>query len=101
MPIADHYRVNTPLVALQVIDTGVGIPREALPGLFRPFSQAHGRISREAGGTGLGLFIVRRLVESLDGTVDVRSEVGVGSTFVVSLPAERSPALVLAPRPDL
>jgi signal transduction histidine kinase/PAS domain-containing protein len=71
---------------VSVSDTGVGIPAQQLPNLFKPFSQAHGRLSRDIGGTGLGLFIVRRLVEMLGGTIDVESAPGTGTKFTIALP---------------
>ena len=77
-------------VLLSVSDTGVGIPAQQLPHLFKPFSQAHGRVSRDVGGTGLGLFIVKRLVEMLRGTIDVESTPGVGTTFTIALPLSGS-----------
>jgi signal transduction histidine kinase len=75
-------------VTIAVADTGIGIPREALAIVFHAFRQAHGSSSRSHGGVGLGLFIVARFVELLRGTVDVDSEVGRGSTFIVKLPHE-------------
>jgi PAS domain S-box-containing protein len=78
-------------ILLSVRDTGVGIPAHHLPNLFKPFSQAHGRVSRDAGGTGLGLFIVKRLVEMLGGAIDVESTPGVGTTFTITLPLDSSP----------
>jgi signal transduction histidine kinase len=69
-----------------VRDTGLGIPAEHLHGIFDMFRQVDNSDSREHGGVGLGLYIVRKLAEQLDATLDVRSTEGVGTTFTVSLP---------------
>jgi PAS domain S-box-containing protein len=73
---------------LEVTDTGRGIPSEYLPQVFDRFSQADSSASRMHGGLGLGLAIVRQLVELHGGTVDVASEgLGHGARFTVHLPA--------------
>ena len=71
---------------LVIADTGLGIDPSDLPTLFQPFRQAHGARSRRAGGAGLGLYIVARLVELLGGTIAVESHSGRGTTFEVTLP---------------
>lgn len=68
-----------------VIDTGIGIAKENLDKLFKSFSQVDGSITRKYGGTGLGLAISRQLISMMNGTVEVRSEEGKGSTFAFSL----------------
>jgi signal transduction histidine kinase len=75
-------------IRLQVQDTGVGIPRESLGSIFEPYRQAHGRRQ----GSGLGLAVVKGLVEAHHGTVSVDSTPGVGSCFTIELPRTRQAA---------
>lgn len=79
---------------LQVADTGTGIPNELLPFVFDKFRQIDSATTRNYGGAGLGLYIVKNFVDLLGGTIDARSEVGEGSVFTVRLPfqAERTTA---------
>jgi signal transduction histidine kinase/ActR/RegA family two-component response regulator len=72
---------------VRVADTGTGIPADALPHLFEPFMQVARTLERSQGGLGLGLTLVKRLVEMHGGRVEVASEgVGQGSVFTVRLP---------------
>ncbi|MBF0162305.1 MAG: response regulator [Magnetococcales bacterium] len=73
-------------ITFAVHDSGIGIPAEHLPKLFQPFVQADSTISRQYGGTGLGLTICRRLVDLMGGTLWVTSEPGVGSSFYCTVP---------------
>jgi len=72
-------------VRFAVTDTGPGIAPEDARRLFRPFSQVDAGLTRRHGGTGLGLYISQRLAQLLGGRIDVESELGVGSTFTLSL----------------
>ena len=71
---------------LVVSDTGIGIPDEARARIFEPFEQVDGSASREYGGAGIGLALVQRLVAMMSGTIEVESELGVGSSFRVRVP---------------
>ncbi|MBL6945076.1 MAG: PAS domain S-box protein [Rhodospirillales bacterium] len=72
-------------VRFEIIDSGIGISKEAQANLFQEFSQAESSTNRRFGGTGLGLSICQRLTEMMDGKIEVESELGKGSTFIVTL----------------
>jgi PAS domain S-box-containing protein len=80
------------VVRFTVWDTGIGIAGEDTSRLFQPFIQLDARLSREYAGTGMGLNLVKRLVELHGGTVSVESALGKGSRFTVSLPWSPAPA---------
>jgi two-component system CheB/CheR fusion protein len=90
---------------LRVGDTGIGIEPAMIPRLFQPFSQADTTLNRRLGGLGLGLALVKGLVERHGGTIDVASGgKGAGTEFVVRLPLAAAPARIevapaAAPRP--
>lgn len=73
-------------VILQFIDHGKGISEDRQESIFEPFIQENKKITQNFGGTGLGLALVKSLCELMQGTVKVKSELGVGSTFTVTLP---------------
>jgi len=77
---------NMALFYFSVIDTGIGIPQEALERLFTPFTQADSSVTRKFGGTGLGLSICNRLAGLMGGNISVESSEGAGSCFHVTLP---------------
>ena len=73
-------------VRISVTDSGIGIPAEDIPHLFQKFYRVDNTETREIGGTGLGLYLSRRLVESMGGKLLLESEYKKGSTFTVQLP---------------
>jgi two-component system, OmpR family, sensor histidine kinase SenX3 len=80
------------LVRITVADQGLGIPSDELSRIFERFYRVDKGRSRATGGTGLGLAIVRHVVENHGGQVAVESELGVGSTFTITLPVTPDPA---------
>lgn len=84
------------VLLFKVQDTGIGIPRDKLNSVFEGFNQASARISSEYGGTGLGLKIVKELVEQQGGELSVESEVNIGTQFSFYLPF----GIIEEPRPQ-
>jgi len=73
-------------VVISVSDQGMGIPKDHLPKVFDRFHRVDNRDTREVGGTGIGLYLVKHLVEAHGGQITVESEVGKGTTFTFTLP---------------
>jgi signal transduction histidine kinase/CheY-like chemotaxis protein len=93
-------------LAVEVIDSGIGMPADRLADLFKPFTQLESSTSRRYGGTGLGLAISAQLTKLMGGTLSATSEPGRGSTFRIALPfvrlgAEVAPSDIAEPLPAL
>jgi signal transduction histidine kinase len=79
-------KAHNDAVSVSVSDTGEGIPPEDLPNIFERFYRVDKSRARSTGGSGLGLTIAKRLVQAHGGTINVKSELGKGSTFTFTLP---------------
>jgi two-component system phosphate regulon sensor histidine kinase PhoR len=73
-------------IKIEVSDQGIGIPKKALPYLFKRFYRAQSAVDRGIAGTGLGLYMVKQSVEQYNGTISVSSQEGEGTTFTVLFP---------------
>ena len=88
MSLTKGLRGKEPLLEFRITDSGIGITAKEAEGLFKPFAQADRKISRQFGGTGLGLVLSKQLAEALGGSVVLlESTAGSGSTFVVTIGA--------------
>lgn len=76
-------------ICVEVKDNGIGIPEEKLSVIFKRFGQVDSSLSRQAEGAGIGLSLVKRFVEALGGSIDVKSKTGKGSKFTVFLPDDK------------
>ena len=88
--LAEHDGICT--YRWTITDTGVGMSKEFLAHIFEPFVQEHGDARSTYEGTGLGMSIVKSLLDKMGGTISITSEEGVGSTFVIVIPFEIAPA---------
>lgn len=80
---------GAPRISFKVSDTGIGMTSNQTAKLFQPFVQADSSVTRQFGGTGLGLTITRHLARMMGGEVSVESELGKGSVFTLSIPEEQ------------
>jgi signal transduction histidine kinase/CheY-like chemotaxis protein len=83
---------GTERLAIEVVDTGHGMDAQTMARVFAPFEQGDASITRQHGGSGIGLSVCRKLAEAMDGTITVGSEVGTGSIFRIVLPYAPIPA---------
>ena len=79
-------KTDTTQLRICVSDTGIGISADKLSIVFDKFVQADATVTRRFGGSGLGLTITKALVERMNGTISAKSELGIGSTFIVTIP---------------
>ncbi|MFB2881550.1 PAS domain S-box protein [Floridanema aerugineum] len=101
--LREHSQTSSPktYAQIQITDTGIGISPDFLPYVFEHFRQADASITRRHGGLGVGLSIVRKLVEMHGGTIQAESPgQNMGATFTVKLPILENPSLILTEEPD-
>jgi signal transduction histidine kinase/CheY-like chemotaxis protein len=99
--VADAVETATQVsFVLRVRDTGIGVSQDRQAAIFESFTQADGSTTRRYGGSGLGLAICRQLVELMGGTIAVRSELGRGSVFSVTLTLDKQAGTPPLPRVD-
>ena len=76
-------------IKVTIKDTGIGIKKEIVPKIFDKFFQVDSSMTREHGGTGLGLPISKHIIDAHKGKIFVESEVGKGSSFIFTLPIQK------------
>jgi PAS domain S-box-containing protein len=77
---------DTVIIEIKISDTGIGIPEDKIENIFDPFIQSNDNTFRKFGGSGLGLNIVKQLIDLMKGTISVKSELHIGSTFNLTIP---------------
>ena len=85
------------MVCIAVKDSGIGIPKDKVNIIFERFGQVDNSLSRQAEGTGIGLSLVKMLVESQGGLITVHSKVGCGSSFIIMFPAKKTKVSTVEP----
>ena len=78
------------ILKFEIIDSGCGISLESQEKIFEPFEQEDGSVTRKYGGTGLGLFIIKKIVNKMDGIIKLYSQKNFGSNFIVAVPCKKS-----------
>lgn len=81
-----HRSVNRKMIDLEIVDTGVGIPREQVEAMFQPFQQVDSSPQRQFSGLGLGLTVARRLTDFVGGSLEIMSQPGIGTHVLLSIP---------------
>lgn len=97
--IGVHYDERQLTLTVSIKDTGIGMTNQEISRLFQPFVQADATVTRDFGGTGLGLCISKKLMEQMNGDITVESVKGIGSNFAVSFKFEQAPQLLSALEP--
>lgn len=82
--------IKAKTLEIEVIDTGVGIPKNKLETVFEQYEQVRTKVQKKYKGTGLGLSITQKLVNLMDGTIAVKSKINIGTTFIVKLPYKKA-----------
>jgi signal transduction histidine kinase len=88
LEVKRQYHLGKEYICFAISDDGIGMTPEQQSKLFQAFTQVNASISRRFGGTGLGLAITKQLIEKMGGEIQVKSEFGQGSTFIVHLPVQ-------------
>jgi two-component system cell cycle sensor histidine kinase PleC len=84
-------RIASGFVTIAIEDNGIGIPKDALKNLGKPFEQVESQLTKTQGGSGLGLAIAKSLAELHGGAMRIRSSLGVGTIVLVRLPVDGPP----------
>ena len=92
---------DTVIIEFIISDTGIGIVEEKIENIFDPFTQSNPNTSRIFGGSGLGLNIVKQLIDLMKGTITVKSKLHIGSTFTLNIPLKKSKKIALEINRDI